>query len=98
MCYTLNGDFMKYLYWYLLIINAAAFLICAYDKLMAIKQKRRVPEKTLALLSVIGGSVGLYVAMQLVRHKTQKPKFFVGVPLIILAQITVAHLIFRFFC
>ena len=88
---------MKYLYWYLAIINAVAFLVCAYDKFMAIKQKRRVPEKTLMLLSAIGGSVGFYVAMQLVRHKTQKLKFCVGVPLIFLAQLTVAYLIFKFF-
>lgn len=88
---------MKNLYTYLAVINLITALICVYDKVMAIKQKRRISEKTLILLSLFGGSVGMYVAMQTVRHKTKKKKFSIGIPLIILLQVAVYCCINKFF-
>ena len=88
---------MKYLYIYLAVINLITALICAYDKIMAIKGKRRISEKTLILLSLFGGGVGMYIAMQTVRHKTKKPKFSIGIPLIIVLQIALCCIIYKIF-
>lgn len=49
--------------------------------------KLRVPEATLLLLSALGGSIAMLLTMLLVRHKTKKAKFMVGIPLILILQI-----------
>lgn len=77
---------MKYLLSYLLLINAASFLIMRSDKRRAIKKFRRIPERTLLGLSILGGSGGTFLAMALYRHKTKHPAFSVGVPLILTLQ------------
>ena len=56
---------------YLLVLTLATFIVCGIDKFAAKKQMRRVPEKTLFLLSAIGGSVGMFAGMLTFRHKTQ---------------------------
>ena len=71
----------------MIVINIVSFLLYAIDKLLAKKQMRRVSEKTLLLLAVVGGSVGAWLAMQLFRHKTLHLKFRYGVPVIILLQL-----------
>ena len=78
---------MKVLLLYLLIMNAAGFLVMTLDKLFARRGAWRVPERTLMGLAAIGGSIGVWAAMYTVRHKTRKPKFFIGVPLILAVQI-----------
>lgn len=65
-------------------INAAAFLLFAYDKRRAIKHQWRVPERTLLLSCLLGGAIGGYAAMILFRHKVRKWTFKLGVPLLIL--------------
>ncbi len=77
---------MIYLYIYLIIVNVVSALVCIYDKICAVKKSGRVPERHLFILCGIGGCVGMYLAMWLVRHKTLKRKFTVGIPLIFLSQ------------
>ena len=84
---------MKILLWYLLIINAIGFLIMLVDKLRARKNAWRIPEARLMLISTIGGSIGMLAGMYLFRHKTLHPKFTIGVPLILAAQVVIATLI-----
>lgn len=60
---------------YLLAVNAAAYAAFAYDKAMAIEGRRRVPERRLLGLALIGGSVGAVAAQRVLRHKTQKEPF-----------------------
>ena len=84
---------MKILLWYLLIINAVGFVIMLVDKLLAKKNAWRVPEARLMLISAIGGSIGMLAGMYLFRHKTLHPKFTIGVPLILAAQVVIATLI-----
>ena len=79
---------MKFLFLYLLIVNAAGFLVMTLDKLVAKKKAWRIPERTLLTFAVIGGSVGVLTAMYAVRHKTRHAKFYLGVPAILIAQIT----------
>ena len=71
---------------YLLIINAAGFLLMLVDKVKARKNKWRVPEKTLMGTAALGGSIGCLAGMYLVRHKTQHPKFTIGIPVILALQ------------
>lgn len=75
------------LFAYMLIANVTAFFLCIHDKRAARRRKWRVPERTLFLLALLGGGVGLYFAMLLVHHKTQHMKFMIGVPLIILLNL-----------
>ena len=77
---------MKLLLYYLLIINAAGFLLMLVDKWKAKKNRWRVRESTLLLVAALGGSVGSLAGMYLFRHKTQHLKFTVGIPLILAAQ------------
>lgn len=72
---------------YLLLINAAGLLIMLIDKRKAIKNRWRIPEKTMFTVAVLGGSLGVYTGMQLFRHKTQHAKFYIGVPVILAIQI-----------
>lgn len=81
---------MKYLYLYLLIINAVGFLLMLVDKFKARRGLWRIPEATLMGVAALGGSVGSLIGMYLVRHKTQHPKFTVGIPVILVIQIILA--------
>ena len=75
-------------YLWLALISLIACVVTVYDKIASKRLPRhRTPEKTLFLLSVLGGSVALYATMQLIRHKTQHKRFMIGIPLIIVAQI-----------
>lgn len=71
---------------YLMIINLIAFLAMGVDKRKAVKHKWRIPEKTLMMFSVLGGSLGMFIGMQLFRHKTKHTLFVVGVPLVFIIE------------
>ena len=87
---------MKFVLVYLLIINAAGFLVMTIDKLYAKKNMWRIPERTLMGVAAFGGSIGVLLAMYTVRHKTKHMKFVLGVPAILICQIAlVLYLIFR---
>lgn len=71
---------------YFILINLLSVVICILDKRRAIKHGQRVSEKNLFLLSVLGGSFLMYITMLIIRHKTQKAKFMIGLPLIIVVH------------
>ncbi|HAM16370.1 MAG TPA: hypothetical protein DCP91_11070 [Eggerthellaceae bacterium] len=75
---------------YLLAMNVIATVVFGLDKLRARAGVQRVPERVLLLLAVFGGSVGALAGMHLFRHKTRKPLFSRGVPIILVAQIALA--------
>ena len=60
------------------------------DKSKAKRRAWRIPEKTLFLLSIIGGSVGTWLGMYAFHHKTKHWYFVVGMPLILVVQIILA--------
>jgi len=72
---------------YLLLINLAGFLSMMIDKQKAKKSKWRIPERTLFLLAILGGSIGSNLGMQVFRHKTKHWYFVIGMPLILILQI-----------
>ena len=72
---------------YLILINAAAFVLMFADKQKAIRGQWRIPEKVLLGVAILGGSVGAIAGMYTFRHKTRHAKFKYGLPLILLAQL-----------
>lgn len=74
-------------YGYLFGINLLAGGLTLYDKWAAQKNSWRVKERTLLLVSALGGSLATLLLMRFIRHKTRRPKFMVGLPLIIALQI-----------
>ena len=72
---------------YLIIINAAGFLFMLLDKTFARKHLWRIPEAVLLMIALCGGSLGSLLGMQFFRHKTQKLKFRVFVPLCLILHI-----------
>lgn len=80
---------------YAAAINFVAFLLYGVDKRNAIHDCRRIPEKTLLGIAAIGGSLGAYAGMQVFRHKTRKPKFYLGVPFILAVQAVVLIYIYH---
>ena len=79
---------------YLLIVNAAAFVLMLADKIKAKKNKWRIPEATLMGTAAIGGSIGAIAGMYCFRHKTRHPKFTIGLPVILALQIVAAAVIY----
>lgn len=86
---------MKYLLFYLLIINAAAFFLMLADKHKARKKKWRIPEATLLYTALFGGSLGCLIGMYTVRHKTKHLRFVLGVPMMLLLHILIMILLLR---
>jgi uncharacterized membrane protein YsdA (DUF1294 family) len=78
---------MMVVLYYLVTINAITFLTYGIDKLKAMKNKWRIPEATLLLLAVTGGSLGAFLGMVVWHHKTMHKKFKYGIPLIIVLQL-----------
>lgn len=66
----------------IIAVNVITFVVYGIDKLKAKKGKRRVPEATLFLLAIVGGSVGAWCGVKVRHHKTMHVKFKYGIPLI----------------
>lgn len=72
---------------YLLLINAAGFLLMLADKNKARKKKWRISEATLMTAAILGGSFGSFLGMRLFRHKTNHPKFYIGIPCVLFLHV-----------
>lgn len=86
---------LKILIVYLLIINLIGFIIMGMDKRKAIRHTYRIPEKTLFLAALLGGSIGSILGMQLFRHKTKHWYFVIGMPAILILQILLIFFLFH---
>lgn len=75
---------------WLLAWTLLAFALMGIDKALARGGRRRVPEKTLFLSAIAGGSAGALLGMFLFRHKTLHRSFRLGMPAILLAQLLLA--------
>ena len=84
-----SGGWTVLLVW-LAVINLLTFIVYGADKRRARKGKWRVPEKTLFLLPLLGGSIGALLGMRVFHHKTKHWYFVWGIPLILLAQMALA--------
>lgn len=72
---------------YLVIINLIGFFVMGIDKRRAIKNQWRIPEKTIFVLTALGGGIGTIFGMYTFRHKTQKMSFVIGLPFITTLEI-----------
>lgn len=72
---------------YLIIMNIVGLTVMWLDKRKAVRHKWRIPEKTLFLISIAGGSIGTWSGMYIFRHKTKHWYFVIGMPLILILQI-----------
>lgn len=72
---------------YFVIINLLGFVIMFADKKKAEKGKWRVPEKTLFIITLLGGGIGTNIGMYKFRHKTKKARFYIGFPTILVIEV-----------
>lgn len=72
---------------YLIVINLIAFFAMGIDKWKAKRGAWRIPEATLLSLVLLGGGIGGIAGMYIFKHKTKKAKFFLGFPIILIAEI-----------
>ncbi len=77
----------KFVIFLLLILNIFGFILVSLDKFKAKNRLWRIPERSFFILSILGGSVGVYIGLFLFNHKTRHWYFMTIIPLIILAQI-----------
>ncbi len=75
---------------WMIVINLFAAVLTAADKRAARLHRRRVPEATLLWVGFFGGAAGMLLTMTRIRHKTRKPKFMVGLPMMIVLHILAA--------
>ena len=87
---------MKWVLLILAAVNLLAFALYGVDKVKAKKGAWRIPEATLLLVALLGGSVGALLRMEVFRHKTRHLKFRILVPLFLILHIALAvHMVKR---
>ena len=77
------------LFGYIAVVSLISIIVCIYDKKISKRNnvKLRIPEKTLFIWSAVGGSLAMFITMQLIRHKTKHVSFMVGIPVIFILQV-----------
>lgn len=85
---------MHYLYGWIIIISTVAVWLTAKDKYAACHKRRRVAENSLLAVALLGGSAAMFLTMQIIRHKTKKAKFMLGIPLLFVLQVATIWWIF----
>ena len=80
---------------YLIVMNLVGLAVMAMDKSKARHHAWRIPEKTLFLVSILGGSVGTWAGMYLFHHKTKHWYFRWGFALLTAAQCAIIYFILR---
>ena len=82
--------------WYAVFINTWAFTMYGIDKYKAKHGLWRIPEAALLLMAAVGGSIGAWCGMQVFHHKTRKPKFSIGVPVIFVVEMVLLIYLWKF--
>ncbi len=81
---------------FLVVWNAIVFVVYVADKVKAIRKKWRVPERSLLMLSFSFGGVGAFLGMIIARHKVNKKKFMILVPLSIIIETAIIVLLIKY--
>lgn len=83
---------------WVIALSVISVVVCIYDKVISKRDRveLRIPEKVLLLLSALGGSLAMYITMQITHHKTKHLKFMIGIPVIMVVQIALIVLYFYF--
>ena len=67
---------------YMALVSIVSVITTVYDKISARNKGRRISEATLLMLGAFGGAFAMMITMQIIRHKTRKPKFTVTLPIL----------------
>ncbi|NLM44860.1 MAG: DUF1294 domain-containing protein [Clostridiales bacterium] len=86
--------FIKAIVMYFFLINSIGFIIMGIDKRKSQKFKWRIKETKLFFIAIFGGALGIYFGMKKFHHKTQKPTFKVGIPILTILNLV----IYIYFC
>ncbi len=86
-------DMTYFVIGYIVCINLAGLVSMGMDKRKAIRHQWRIPEATLFLIALLGGSLGSIIGMQLFRHKTKHWYFVWGMPAIFFAELALMLLL-----
>ena len=86
----MNKELLIFIAAYFVLISLVTAIVTAVDKSRSRKGAFRIPEKTLFLLALFGGSLAEYLTMRSIRHKTLHKRFMLGLPLIIILQLIIA--------
>jgi uncharacterized membrane protein YsdA (DUF1294 family) len=81
---------------YFFLVNCIAFILIAYDKRLAIRNKNRISEKALLIWVAVGGTIGSSLAMSIFRHKTSKKNYLWKLAGIVILQILAVFGFFYF--
>ena len=84
---------ITYIVIYFAAVNFLGFIAMGIDKHKAKKRAWRIPESTLFILALFGGSLGTTIGMHLFRHKTRHWYFLYGMPAILIIQIALVILL-----
>lgn len=84
---------VKYLVFYLILINATGVILMGIDKNRSVRNKWRVREIYFFIISIIGGSIGTYAGMKIWKHKTKHKHFVWGIPGIFMVQLILTYLL-----
>jgi uncharacterized membrane protein YsdA (DUF1294 family) len=89
------GIIRSFAWVYIILVNVVALGFMFYDKQLASfgKSKSRIPENRLLSIAIIGGAPFMLLSMFIFRHKILKPKFFIGVPIILILNLIVYYFI-----
>ena len=80
-------DIFKVILIYLEAVNLLTLAVFGLDKYRAKVHRERIPEAALIGLAFLGGGVGALAGMRLFRHKIRKPRFYIGVPVILVMEV-----------
>lgn len=79
---------------YIVLINLIGLILMGMDKLRARRKRWRIPERTLFVIALLFGSIGIFIGMYLFHHKTKKLRFSIGVPVILILQLFLVTLLY----
>lgn len=82
---------------YLVFINIFTFVLFGTDKFRAEKGQWRISEKMLLSSAFLGGAAGACLGMKIFHHKTRKPRFKIGIPILLMLQIVLLALCYENF-
>ena len=80
-------DVITLLLAYFISVNLIGFFLMGLDKYKAKKNLWRIPESTLFIIAISGGSIGCIIGMHTFRHKTRHWYFVYGMPAILVLQV-----------
>lgn len=89
---SMDVDIMELFKYYLVGINIISFLLYGFDKILAMMKIRRIRERTLLMISILGGCYGGFLGMIIFRHKIRKKRFII---LNLISIIVYSYIIWR---